>query len=75
VIVEWIMPTGAGQPDDFARWDTVSMDLNMLAIHGAGGWRVRTRDEFAKIVDAGGLLVRQVIGTQSAVSVIECAAA
>jgi len=69
------MPTGAEQLEDFTRWDTVSMDLNMLAIHGAGGWRVRTRDEFEKIIEAGGLVLRQVVGTRSAVYVIECSAA
>lgn len=74
LIVEWIMPTGAEQIDDFARWDTASMDLNMLAIHGAGGWRVRTREEFEEIIEAGGLVPNRVIRTQSAVSVIECAA-
>jgi hypothetical protein len=51
------------------------MDLNMLAIHGAGGWRVRTRDEFEKIIEAGELVLSQVVGTRSAVNVIECAAA
>jgi len=75
IIVEWIMPTGAEQLEDFTRWDTVSMDLNMLAIHGAGGWRVRTRDEFEKIIEASGLVLRQVVGTRSAVYVIECSAA
>lgn len=75
VIVEWIMPTGAEQSDQFTRWDTASMDLNMLAIHGAGGWRVRTREEFEQIIDASGLVVRRVLPTTSVVSVIECAAA
>ena len=75
VIVEWIMPTGAEQSDRFTRWDTASMDLNMLAIHGAGGWRVRTREEFEQIIDASGLVVRRVLPTTSVVSVIECAAA
>ena len=74
IIVEWIMPTGAAQSDEFTRWDTASMDLNMLAIHGAGGWRVRTRDEFEQIIDAAGLVVTRVVATTSAVSVIECAA-
>lgn len=51
------------------------MDLNMLAIHGAGGWRVRTRDEFERIIGAVGLVVIRVVPTTSAVSAIECAAA
>ena len=75
IIIEWIMPTGAEQPDEFMRWDIASMDLNMLAIHGAGGWRVRTRDEFEQIIAAVGLVVIRVVPTTSAVSVIECAAA
>ena len=69
------MPTGAEQSDEFTRWDTASMDLNMLAIQGAGGWRVRTRDEFERIIEAAGFIVTQVVPTTSAVSVIECAAA
>jgi hypothetical protein len=75
VIVEWIMPTGADQPDLFTHWDTASMDLNMLAIHGAGGWRVRTRAEFERIIKTAELVVTRVVPTTSAVSVIECAAA
>jgi hypothetical protein len=73
VIIEWIMPTAAESADPFTRWDTASMDLNMLAIHGEGGWRVRTRDEFEQIVEAAGLVATRVVPTASAVSVIECA--
>ncbi|HSQ80840.1 MAG TPA: methyltransferase [Casimicrobiaceae bacterium] len=75
LIIDWIMPTGAEQSDEFIRWDIASMDLNMLAIHGTGGWRVRTRDEFDHIIKAAGLVVIRVVPTASAVSVIECAAA
>jgi len=74
VIVEWIMPTGAEQSDESIVWDTASMDLNMLAIHGASGWRVRTRAEFEHVVEAAELVVDRVVPTTSAVSVIECAA-
>ena len=75
IIVEWIMPTGAEQSDEFARWDMASMDLNMLAIHGAGGWRVRTRYEFEQIIEAAGLVVSCVLPTTSPISIIECTAA
>ncbi len=75
IIVEWIMPTGAERSDPFTRWDTASMDLNMLAIHGAGGWRVRMRDEFEHIIESAGLVVTRVVPTTSAISVIECAPA
>jgi hypothetical protein len=75
IVVEWIMPTGAEQSDEFSRWDTASMDLNMLAIDGARGWRVRTRDEFEQVFGAAGLVLTRVVPTASAVSVIECMAA
>jgi hypothetical protein len=74
VIIEWITPTGVEQCDEFKRWDSVSMDLNMLAIHGAGGWRVRTREEFERVIVASGLILSQVVPTRSSVSVLECAA-
>ena len=73
IVVEWIMPTGAEQPDELRRWDTASMDLNMLAIDGAHGWRVRTRDEFEHVIAAAGLVLTRVVSTASAVSIIECA--
>jgi len=72
IVVEWIMPTGTEQPDEFRRWDTASMDLNMLAIDGALGWRVRTRDEFEHVIAAAGLVLTRVVPTTSAVSIIEC---
>jgi hypothetical protein len=75
IVVEWIMPTGAEQSEEFRRWDTASMDLNMLAIDGARGWRVRTRGEFEHLIEAAGLVLIRVIPTTSAVSVIECMAA
>ena len=75
IVVEWIMPTGAEQSDEFSRWDTASMDLNMLAIDGARGWRVRTRDEFEQVFGAAGLVLTRAVPTASAVSVIECMAA
>lgn len=75
IVVEWIMPAGAEQSDALSRWDTVSMDLNMLALDGARGWRVRTRAEFENVFGAAGLVLSRVVPTASAVSVIECLAA
>jgi len=75
LIIEWVMPTSAEQQEDFARWDTVSMDLNMLAIHGVGGWRVRTRDEFKCVIDEGQLTLTRIVPTRSSVAVLECSRA
>jgi hypothetical protein len=75
VIIEWVMPTFGQASDPFTRWDTASMDLNMLAIHGSGGWRVRTRDEFRRLIEMGGFILNRIIPTRSSVSVLECVGA
>ena len=75
VIIEWVMPTFGQASDPFTRWDTASMDLNMLAIHGSGGWRVRTRDEFRLLIEMGGFILNRIIPTRSSVSVLECVGA
>jgi O-methyltransferase domain len=75
VIIEWVMPTADEDAAPFTRWDTASMDLNMLAIHGRGGWRVRTSDEFRLLLRQAGFVLNRIIATQSSVSVLECVAA
>jgi len=75
VIIEWVMPTLGEDVDPFTRWDTASMDINMLAIHGSDAWRVRSRDEFERVIEAGGFMLNRVIPTRSSVSVLECLAA
>ena len=75
LMIEWVMPTPEDDADPFTFWETTSMDLNMLAIHGGGGWRVRTSDEFGKLLEAGGFTLKRIIPTTSSVSVLECVAA
>jgi hypothetical protein len=74
VIIEWVMPTPEEGADPFTCWDTASMDLNMLAIHGRGGWRVRTSDEFRFLLQEAGFMLNRIIPTKSSVSVLECVA-
>ncbi len=71
VIIEWVMPTNEEAVDPFTFWDTASMDLNMLAIYGSGGWRVRTADEFRTLLEGGGFTLSRIIPTGSSVSVLE----
>ena len=71
ILVEWVMPTSVDAVDPFAFWDAASMDLNMLAIDGSAGWRVRTAQEFRALLDAGGFRLSKIIPTTSSVSVIE----
>jgi hypothetical protein len=71
ILVEWVMPTSGDAVDPFAFWDAASMDLNMLAIDGSAGWRVRTAQEFRALLDAGGFRLSKIIPTTSSVSVIE----
>jgi precorrin-6B methylase 2 len=75
LIIEWVMPTSGERQHDFARWDTVSMDLNMLAIHGAGGWRVRTRDEFERVINDAQLTLTRIVPTRSSIAILECSRA
>jgi len=72
VIIEWVMPTLEEDPNPFTRWDTAAMDLNMLAIHGRAGWRVRTSDEFRLLLEEGGFMLNKIVPTKSSVSVLEC---
>ena len=75
VIIEWVMPTAEERVDPFTLWDTASMDLNMLAIYGSGGWRVRTAGVFRLLLEAAGFTLSRIIPTASSVSVLECVAA
>ena len=75
LVIDWIMPA-AGEPrDDFRYWDTVTMDLIMLAAFGSRSGRIRTRAEFEALLDAAGFSLANVIATRASVSVLEAAPA
>ena len=61
---------------EFLARENDGLTLNeMLAIHGSGGWRVRTRDEFRLLIEMGGFILNRIIPTRSSVSVLECVGA
>ena len=75
VLVEPVMPAGGEPTDPYKFWDTTTLDMTMLSIDGAGGWRVRTAEEFGTLLDASGFMVTAIIPTSSSVSLIEAQAA
>ena len=54
-------------------WDTVIMDLVMLAAFGSQSGYVRTRSEFDELLDAAGFTVTTVVPTAASGCVIEAA--
>ena len=71
ILIEWVMPTSGEAVDPYTFWDTASMDLNMLAIDGGAGWRVRTAQEFRTLLADAGFTLSRIIPTGSSVNVIE----
>ena len=71
LLAEWVMPTGGEPREGFRFWDTVMMDLIMLAAFGSGGGYVRTRAEFQALLDATGFRLTDVIPTAASICVIE----
>jgi len=71
LLVEWVMPTGSEPTVGFRFWDTVMMDLIMLAAFGSRSGYVRTRSEFHTLLAAAGFTLTAVIPTAASISVIE----
>jgi SAM-dependent methyltransferase len=71
LLVEWVMPTGGEPKGGFRFWDTVIMDLIMLAAFGSRSGYVRTRPEFQTLLDAAGFTLTAVIPTGASICVIE----
>jgi len=70
-LVEWMLPM-AGEPrEEFRFWDTVTMDLIMLAAFGSPSGYVRNRIEFQALLEAAGFALTTVIPTQASVCVLE----
>jgi SAM-dependent methyltransferase len=71
LLVEWVMPTGREPREDFRFWDTVTMDLIMLAAFGSRSGHVRSRSEFQALLGTAGFTLTAVIPTPASISVIE----
>lgn len=71
LLVEPVMPAGGEPSDPYKSWDTTTIDLTMLSVNGAGGWRVRTAEEFRTLLESSGLTLTAIIPTSSSVSLIE----
>ena len=71
LLVEWVIPTGDEPKKGFRFWDTVAMDLVMLAAFGSRSGHVRTRAEFQVLLGAAGFTLTAVVPTHSSVCVIE----
>ncbi len=71
LLVEWMMPTGEAPTDSFRFWDSVTMDLVMLAAFGSRSGHVRTRSEFEALLGAAGFALTAVVPTRASVCVIE----
>lgn len=71
LLVEWVMPNGGDPKEGFRFWDTVTMDLVMLAAFGSRSGHVRTGPEFHALLDTAGFTVTGVVPTVASVCVIE----
>jgi len=74
LLIEWVMPTGEASTTGFSYWDTVMMDLVMLAAFGGRSGYVRTRGEFEALLAAAGFRLTTVLPTAASVCVIEAVA-
>ena len=71
ILIEWVM-AGAGEPKEgFRFWDTVTMDLVMLAAFGSESGRIRTRSEYQTLLETAGFTLAAVLPTPGSVCVIE----
>ena len=71
LLIDWVMPIGDEPKDAFLYWDTVTMDLIMLAAFGSRGGYVRTRPQFEALLNAAGFKLSDLIPTRASVWVIE----
>lgn len=71
ILLEWVLAGGSDSRDSYRAWDTVTMDIVMLAAFGSHGGRLRTRSEFQLLLEAAGFKVKAFIPTRGSICVIE----
>lgn len=71
LLLEWVIASDDSERESFRYWDTVTMDIVMLAAFGSHGGRLRTRAEFEYVLQAAGFAVTAFIPTRASICVIE----
>jgi len=71
LLLEWVLASGSDSRDSYCAWDTVTMDIVMLAAFGSHGGRLRTRPEFQSLLAASGFEVTAFIPTGACISIVE----
>jgi SAM-dependent methyltransferase len=71
LLLEWVLGDDDSERESFRYWDTVTMDLVMLAAFGSCGGRLRKRSEFESLLQAAGFSVTALIPTRASICVIE----
>ena len=71
LLLEWVIASDKLERESFRTWDTVTMDIVMLAAFGSHGGRLRTRAEFEYLLQAAGFAVTAFIPTRASICIIE----
>jgi len=71
LLLEWVVASDSDSRDSYRDWDTVTMDIVMLAAFGSRGGRLRTRSEFESLLEVAGFNVTAFIPTRASIWVIE----
>lgn len=71
LLLEWVLASGGDPRESFRAWDTVTMDVVMLAAFGSEGGRMRTRAELRSLLALAGFTVTAFIPTRASIFVIE----
>ncbi|MGE5089401.1 MAG: methyltransferase [Candidatus Levyibacteriota bacterium] len=71
LLLDWVQATGDDLRDSYRAWDTVTMDIVMLAAFGSRGGRMRTSSEFRSLLDLAAFTVTALVPTCASIFVIE----
>lgn len=71
LLLEWVSASGDEDRNSYRAWDTVTMDIVMLAAFGSQGGRLRTKAEFAALLGRAAFSIAAFHATRSSIYVIE----
>lgn len=75
LLLEWVSASAGDDTNTYRAWETVAMDIVMLAAFGSRGGRLRTKVEFEALLDRAGFSVVAFHATRSSICVVEAIAA